>query len=131
MNHTRLTSLYNPLSHTRVDVAQIKPTGLPRKFQNVTVEMRQGDPDRAPGNTVSPAEAIQHDKHAFHRRRGVTEFMDITHPYKANFSDNFADRISRDPKVFFPVKGAMVAWMEAAIVGKSKIPFRKTQPVGV
>ena len=45
---------------------------------------------------------------------------------QANFSDNFRDRITQDPKVFFPVKGAMVAWMEAAIVGKSKIPFRKS-----
>ncbi|KAJ1486121.1 hypothetical protein T484DRAFT_1891242 [Baffinella frigidus] len=69
MNHTKITSLYNPLSHKRVDIAQIKPLGLPRSNQDCVVELRQ--------------------------------------------------------EVFFPVKGAMVAWMEAAIVGKSKIPFRK------
>ena len=65
------------------------------------------------------------------RRRRVTEFIDITHPSKPNWSENFKDRITKDPKVFARVQGSMVAWMEAAIIGKSKIPFRKTQPPGV
>jgi len=131
MNHAKITTLYNPLSHQRVDISTTKPLGLPRAKQDVEVTIKRGDDKKAPGNAISSAQVLQHDKNAFHRRKGVTEFMDITHPFKANFSDNFHQRINEDPKVFYRLQGPMVSWMEAAIVGKSKIPFRKTQPPGV
>ena len=131
MNHTAVTSLYNPLSHARIEISKTKPLGRPRAEQDVDLVIKKGDPDAPPGNYKSSAETVLYNPTAFRRRRGVTEFMDITHPFKPNFSDNFHDRITKDPRVFARVQGSMVAWMEAAIIGKSKIPFRKTQPPGV
>jgi len=130
MNHTSINSLYNPLSHQRVEISKTKPLGRPRAEQDVELVIKKGDPAKNPGNYVSSAETVMYNPKAFNRRRGVTEFMDITHPFKPNFSDNFTDRITKDPRVFARVQGSMVAWMEAAIIGKSKIPFRKTQPPG-
>jgi hypothetical protein len=131
MNHNKICSLYNPLSHQRVVISKQKPPGLPRAEQDVELVIKRGDPEAPPGNYVSSAESVLYDPAAFRRRRGVTEFIDITHPFKPNFSDNFHERITKDPRVFARVQGSMVAWMEAAIIGKSKIPFRKTQPPGV
>jgi len=126
MNHTAVNSLYNPLTHQRVVIQKNKPQGRPRAEQDVELIIKKGDPNDRPGNYVSSAETVMYNPTAFRRRRGVTEFIDITHPFKPNFSDNFHERITKDPRVFARVQGSMVAWMEAAIIGKSKIPFRKS-----
>eukprot|EP00291_Cryptomonas_curvata_P026000 CAMPEP_0172163540 /NCGR_PEP_ID=MMETSP1050-20130122/7329_1 /TAXON_ID=233186 /ORGANISM="Cryptomonas curvata, Strain CCAP979/52" /LENGTH=254 /DNA_ID=CAMNT_0012833743 /DNA_START=176 /DNA_END=940 /DNA_ORIENTATION=+ len=131
MNHTRLSSLYDPVTHQRTDVLKVKPAGQPREAQDVVTSVKRGDASRAPGNYVSSAAVLQHDPTAFRRRKGVTEFYDATHPCKPNLSLNYASRIATDPSVFARRQGGMVAWMHAAIIGKSKIPFRKTQPPGV
>lgn len=145
MNHNSVTELYNPLSHQRVVISKTKPPGRPRAEQDVDLVIKKGDPNKGakeiakavglqpqgPGNYESTAQVVMYNPTAFRRRKGVTEFIDITHPFKPNFSDNFHERITKDPRVFARVQGSMVAWMEAAIIGKSKIPFRKTQPPGV
>ena len=116
-----------------------------RRCSSGSRPIKKGDPNKGakeiakavglqpqgPGNYESTAQVVMYNPTAFRRRKGVTEFIDITHPFKPNFSDNFHERITKDPRVFARVQGSMVAWMEAAIIGKSKIPFRKTQPPGV
>eukprot|EP00292_Cryptomonas_paramecium_P021252 CAMPEP_0113672668 /NCGR_PEP_ID=MMETSP0038_2-20120614/6401_1 /TAXON_ID=2898 /ORGANISM="Cryptomonas paramecium" /LENGTH=168 /DNA_ID=CAMNT_0000588983 /DNA_START=307 /DNA_END=811 /DNA_ORIENTATION=+ /assembly_acc=CAM_ASM_000170 len=131
MNHTRMSSLYNPVTHQRVDISQVKPEGGRREHQEVETRVRRGDGERPPGNFQSSAKTLQHDPLAFHRKKGVTEFFDATHPSKANLSENYSDRLAKDHSVFARRQGPMVSWMHAAVVGKSKIPFRKTQPPGV
>ncbi|EKX48685.1 hypothetical protein GUITHDRAFT_151655 [Guillardia theta CCMP2712] len=131
MNHNRLSSLYNPLTHDRMEILQVKKDTLVRAHQDVDLIIKKGDPSKPAGNYMSSAETNMYDKKAFNRRKGVTEFLDITHPFRPNFSDNWKDRINKDPKIFYREQGSMVSWMEAAIIGKSKIPFRKTQPPGV
>mmetsp|Transcript_6691 Transcript_6691/g.16149 ORF Transcript_6691/g.16149 Transcript_6691/m.16149 type:complete len:270 (+) Transcript_6691:84-893(+) len=133
MSHQGYTTMYNPLTHKRTDITKepLDATKGGRDPKGMSVTMKRGDKVAPPGNFVSAAEALAIDPTAYRRRKGVTEFMDVTHPFKPNFSDNYAERINRDPKVFYRQQGAMVTWMHAAVVGKSKIPFRKTQPPGV
>mmetsp|Transcript_44603 Transcript_44603/g.104781 ORF Transcript_44603/g.104781 Transcript_44603/m.104781 type:complete len:271 (-) Transcript_44603:51-863(-) len=130
MNHPQLYSQYNPLTHKRTDISKIKIDGAEPQ-DNIRVELRRGDSRRAPGNNVPATEILQHDPHAFHRKKGVTDFAEITHPFKSNSSDQHRIRLENDHTIFRRRQGAMVTWMHAAIIGKSKIPFRATQPPGV
>jgi hypothetical protein len=112
MNHNQVVALYNPLSHARIEISKTKPPGRPRADQDVEVVIKKGDPNAPAGNYKSSAETVLYDPKAFRRRRGVTEFMDITHPFKPNFSENWSQRITQDPRVFYGQQGSMVAWME-------------------
>ena len=133
MSHPGYITLYNPLTHQRTDINKepFANTKGPRDPMGMSVTLKRGDKAAPPGNFMSAAETLSIDPTAYRRRKGVTEFMDITHAFKPNFSENFQERIGTDPKVFYRQQGAMVTWMHAAVVGKSKIPFRKTQPPGV
>mmetsp|Transcript_58579 Transcript_58579/g.127388 ORF Transcript_58579/g.127388 Transcript_58579/m.127388 type:complete len:171 (-) Transcript_58579:121-633(-) len=127
MVHNRYASSYNPLTHKRTDFL------ISQGADDTVVLQRRdtSDESRPPGNYVSAEAMVMHNRDTFHRKKGVTDFSEQTHCFKSNFNGAFGEALQHDPKVFYRNAGAMVTWMDKAISGKNKIPFRKTQPPGV
>jgi hypothetical protein len=141
MQHEKFSSVYNPVTHVRDEFLMRKSGGNSDsgslsntrtvqigdetwQMHRVTRAARN-EPD---GNYRSCAEQMLYNKTAFNRAKGVTEFVDRTHCFKPNFNETHANAMHSNAKIFARQRGGMVAWMDAAIQGKTKIPFRKTQP---
>jgi hypothetical protein len=140
MQHEKFSSVYNPVTHVRDEFlmrkSNVSDTGGTSGTRTVQIgdetwqmhrvtRAARNEPD---GNYRSCAEQMLYNKTAFNRAKGVTEFVDRTHCFKPNFNETHASAMNANPKIFARQRGGMVAWMDAAIQGKTKIPFRKTQP---
>jgi hypothetical protein len=140
MQHEKFSSIYNPVTHVRDEFLMRKSNANDSGSMSGTRTVQIGDEtwqmhrvtraarDEPDGNYRSCAEQMLYNKTAFNRAKGVTEFVDRTHCFKPNFNETHASAMESNTKIFARQRGGMVAWMDAAIQGKTKIPFRKTQP---
>jgi hypothetical protein len=140
MQHEKFSSVYNPVTHVRDEFLMKRTSAGDTGSTSNTRTVQIGDEtwqmhrvsraarDEPVGNYRSTSEQMLYNKTAFNRAKGVTEFVDRTHCFKPNFNETHASAMNSNPKVFARQRGGMVAWMDAAIQGKTKIPFRKSQP---
>jgi hypothetical protein len=50
--------------------------------------------------------------------KGVTDFKERTHCFKANISEEYQRRLEEDKRMYFRVTGPMVSWMDQYVCSK-------------